>query len=140
MEMNTSMPETKRVIAAWDVLHAALGLATPIADEAAYERLLEFSERLANSLPDEDSPTWGLVRLMVDRIREYEDRVHPIADAAPHEMLQYLMAEHGLKQHDLPEIGPQSVISNILAGKRKLNARQIGALAKRFHVSADVFL
>jgi len=40
----------------------------------------------------------------------------------------------------LPEVGSQSVISEILNGKRQLNLRQIRALSIRFKVSAEVFL
>jgi HTH-type transcriptional regulator/antitoxin HigA len=50
------------------------------------------------------------------------------------------MEEHGVKQTELPEIGSQGVISEILRGKRKLNVRQIHTLAKRFHVSPAIFL
>jgi len=55
-------------------------------------------------------------------------------------MLRYLMDEHGLRQSDLSEIGSQGVVSDVLHGKRQLNARQIRALAKRFGVSPAVFL
>jgi HTH-type transcriptional regulator/antitoxin HigA len=48
---------------------------------------------------------------------------------------------HSLKQTDLAaEIGGQSVVSDILNGKREINARQAKALAARFGVSAGVFL
>ena len=50
------------------------------------------------------------------------------------------MEQHHLKQADLSEIGSQGVISEILAGKRSLNIRQVQALSKRFAVSADTFL
>ena len=50
------------------------------------------------------------------------------------------MEEHGLKQADLPEIGSQGIVSEVLSGKRELNVRQIRALAKRFHVSPAVFI
>ena len=50
------------------------------------------------------------------------------------------MEEHGLTQSDLPEVGSQGVISDILRGKRELNVRQIRTLAKRFHVSPAVFI
>jgi HTH-type transcriptional regulator/antitoxin HigA len=40
----------------------------------------------------------------------------------------------------LPEIGSQGVVSEVLAGKRELNTRQIRALAKRFGVSPAVFV
>lgn len=49
------------------------------------------------------------------------------------------MEAHGLKQSDLPEVGAQSVVSDMLAGKRKLNLRQVRALAKRFSVPMEVF-
>ncbi|MDT4865489.1 Antitoxin HigA [compost metagenome] len=50
------------------------------------------------------------------------------------------MQEHGLNQSDLPEIGAQSVVSEILKGKRQLNIRHIRALAARFGVPAEVFV
>jgi HTH-type transcriptional regulator/antitoxin HigA len=49
------------------------------------------------------------------------------------------MNEHGLRQSDLPEIGSQGVVSEILSGKRELNTRQIRVLAARFSVSPAVF-
>ncbi|MFA7391115.1 MAG: helix-turn-helix domain-containing protein [Pigmentiphaga sp.] len=55
-------------------------------------------------------------------------------------VLQFLMEQHGLKQSDLSEVGSQSVVSQILSGRRMLNARQVAALAARFGVGADVFL
>ncbi len=52
-------------------------------------------------------------------------------------MLRLLMEINGLKQIDLAdEIGRQSVVSEILSGKRQINARQAKALAARFGVSA----
>jgi HTH-type transcriptional regulator / antitoxin HigA len=48
--------------------------------------------------------------------------------------------EYSLSQSDLPEIGSQGVVSEIINGKRELNIRQIRALAKRFNVTPGVFL
>ena len=45
-----------------------------------------------------------------------------------------------LSQSELPEIGSQGVVSEILNGKRSLNIRQIKALAERFNVSPATFL
>jgi HTH-type transcriptional regulator/antitoxin HigA len=45
-----------------------------------------------------------------------------------------------LKQKDLPELGSQGVVSEILSGKRELNLRQIKALSKRFNVPVSVFV
>ena len=49
------------------------------------------------------------------------------------------MQGHGLNQGDLPEIGVQSVVSEILNGKRALNVRHIRALSERFGIAAEVF-
>jgi HTH-type transcriptional regulator/antitoxin HigA len=50
------------------------------------------------------------------------------------------MEQHGLVQSDLPEIGSQGVVSEILRGKRRLNARQIRALTRRFGIAAELLL
>ena len=55
-------------------------------------------------------------------------------------VLAYLMEEHGLRQSDLPEVGSQGVVSEVLSGKRELNVRQIRELAARFGVSPAVFV
>lgn len=55
-------------------------------------------------------------------------------------ILAFLMEQHGLSQSDLgKDLGGQPNVSAILAGKRKLNARQMEVLAKRFSVSPAVF-
>jgi HTH-type transcriptional regulator/antitoxin HigA len=53
-------------------------------------------------------------------------------------VLASLMDEHGLRQSDLPEIGSQGVVSEVLAGKRQLNLRQVRALAARFSVPMEM--
>ena len=54
--------------------------------------------------------------------------------------LRFLMEQHKLVQSDLPEIGSQGVISEILQGKRILNVNQIKKLSKKFHVSPSTFI
>jgi len=124
----------------WVALHEALGVGAPFADESQYERALAFVERVFDDVAaDPAHPLGGLVDLLADRIREYEDRAHPWPDTStPATVLASLMEEHGLKQSDLPEVGAQSVVSAVLAGKRKLNLRQVKALAKRFAVPLEV--
>lgn len=125
----------------WVALHEALGLGAPIADEAQYERALDFVDQVFDEVArDAAHPLGGLVDLLADRIREYEDRVHPWPDTStPATVLASLMEEHGLKQSDLPEVGAQSVVSAVLAGKRQLNLRQVKALARRFSVPLEMF-
>ena len=124
----------------WVALHEALGVGAPLAEEAQYAQALAFVEQVFDEVAQDPShPLGGLVDLLADRIREYEDRAHPWPDTStPATVLASLMEEHGLKQSALPEVGAQSVVSAVLAGKRKLNLRQVKALAKRFSVPLDV--
>jgi HTH-type transcriptional regulator/antitoxin HigA len=55
-------------------------------------------------------------------------------------MLRFLMNQHGLNQSDVPEVGTQGVVSEVLSGKRELNLRQMRALAARFSVPVSVFV
>lgn len=55
------------------------------------------------------------------------------------EVLRYLMQEHGIAQSELPEVGAQSVVSEVLSGRRKLNWRQICELSERFGIATDSF-
>lgn len=125
----------------WVALHEALGLGAPIADEAQYERMLAAAEALMEAYDDcPGNPLGGLIELVAARIRDYEARLHPWPDAStPASRLAFLMEQHGLKQSELPEVGPQSVVSAVLAGKRKLNLRQARALAARFGLPLEVF-
>lgn len=72
-------------------------------------------------------------------VHAYEEAHYAIPEVSGADVLRFLMEEHGFKQADLREIGSQGVVSEILNGKRDLNARQIRLLAKRFHVSPAVF-
>jgi HTH-type transcriptional regulator/antitoxin HigA len=52
-----------------------------------------------------------------------------IPDARPTAVPKFLMQRRDLRQSDLPEIGSQGVVSEVLAGTREPNARQIKGLA-----------
>ena len=82
----------------------------------------------------------GLADTVGDLIADYEAEHHPVREASGLEALAFLMAQHGLRQGGLPEIGSQGVVSEILAGKRELNIRQVRALGERFGVSAATFV
>lgn len=109
-------------------------------NESDYDALVDsLDELLALINEDEVHPLNSLALLVGDLIEAYdhEHRTMPVVSGV--ETLRYLMREHGLTQGDLPEIGTQSVMSEILSGKRQLNVRQIRFLTERFGVPADVF-
>ena len=89
---------------------------------------------------DEGHPMYEFLDTLGTLIHAYEEKHASIPSASGAEALQYLMEEHGLRQSDLPEIGSQGVVSEILNGKRELNVHQIRALAQRFCVSTAVFI
>lgn len=109
--------------------------------EPDYDALVASLDELLSLIgSDEEHPLSGLIDHLADLITAYDLERRPMPKASGAEVLKFLMDQHRLKQADLAEVGPQSVISEILAGKRQLNLRQIRALARRFKVSADVFL
>lgn len=89
---------------------------------------------------DEKHPMAELADAISVFIEKYEAEHVPIPAAKPAVVLKFLMREHDLRQSDLPEIGSQGVVSEVLTGKRELNTRQIKRLAKRFNVSQAAFV
>jgi len=89
---------------------------------------------------DEDHPLIGLLDLMGTLIEHYEKAHLREPQGDPVGCLKYLMAEHGLRQKDLTELGSPGVISETLSGKRELNKRQIKALSERFQCSPALFI
>jgi HTH-type transcriptional regulator/antitoxin HigA len=80
------------------------------------------------------------IELLTLLIERYEEAHYPVPDASPADVLRFLLEQHGLKQRDLAaDLGGESVVSEVLSGKRKLNATHIELLSKRFHVSPAVF-
>ena len=89
---------------------------------------------------DEAHPLADLAEALALFIHSYEETHAKISEATGPEVLKSLMEAHGLTQSDLPEIGSQGVVSEILSGERELNIRQIRRLARRFGVSPSVFI
>ena len=112
-----------------------------IRSEADYDRaVLALHELLDEVGADDQHPLYDLLDTLGTVITAYEAEHVKLPDVRGSEVLAHLMAEHDLRQADLPEVGSQGVVSEILSGKRELNVRQIRALAGRFGVSAAVFV
>ncbi len=112
-----------------------------IRDETDYDRAVTILNKLLDEIgTDERHPLYDLLDTLGTVIAAYEadHLVFPAADGR--DVLVYLMEEHALRQSDLPEVGSQGVVSEILSGKREFNVRQIRALAARFGVSPGVFV
>jgi len=105
--------------------------------DAAVERLNALVDEVGDNPQD---PRYRLIETLGVLIKAYDREHHSLPAASGVEVVRFLMEQHGLKQTDLPEIGSQGVVSEVLTGKRKLNVRQVHALAKRFGVEPGVFL
>jgi HTH-type transcriptional regulator/antitoxin HigA len=125
-----------------------LGLANPddYAPLLAIRNAREYGTAVAqpNRLVDEVSdhpkdPRYRFIDTLSVLIEAYDEEHYPIPDASPIELLKFLMDQHGLSQGDLPEIGSQGVVSEILRRKRELTVRQIEALSQRFHSPVGAF-
>jgi HTH-type transcriptional regulator/antitoxin HigA len=110
-----------------------------VSSEEELRRYTEELERLTD-LPSPDADEWAAIDLLTLLIEKYEQDRYPLPEADPIQVLRFLMEQHHLKQRDLaPEFGTESIVSEVMNGKRKLNKDHIQKLSARFHVSPAVF-
>lgn len=113
----------------------------PIHDQADYDQMVALMNALLDVAgEDEDHALAGLLELVGDVVSKYEREHFAIEPAAPKDSLRFLMDARGLTQEDLSAIVPQSNLSSILAGKRKISATLAGKLGKFFGVSPALFI
>jgi len=113
----------------------------PIHDEAGYEHMLALMNALLDVVgEDEDHALAGLLELVGDLIANYEQAHYAIERVDPRESLRFLMEARGLRQEDLAEVVPQSNLSAILAGRRKISATLAAKLGKFFGVNPGLFV
>lgn len=112
-----------------------------IRTEREYDAAVERLNSLVNEVGDNPKdPRYRLIETLSVLIEAYDREHHSLPEASSIEVIRFLMEEHGLTQKDLPEIGSQGVVSEVLAGRRALNVRQIQGLAARFGVDPGTFL
>jgi HTH-type transcriptional regulator/antitoxin HigA len=81
-----------------------------------------------------------LIEMLVVLVEKYESKYYPVPDAGPLDIIRHLMEQHGLRQKDLVDVfGTESIVSDVLNGKRDLTKDHIIRLSARFHVSPAVF-
>jgi HTH-type transcriptional regulator/antitoxin HigA len=111
-----------------------------IRNEREYDRAIKLMNHLLDEVGDNSGhKLYGLLDTLGTLVHAYEEQHYSMPTVSGGDMLKYLMEEHDLKQADLPEVGSQGVISEILNGRRELNTRQIKLLSERFSVSPAVF-
>lgn len=135
-----SANQLQRMIRDYQRLRTLIPLG-PLRTKKEYTRAVETLDTILDEIgEDEKHALAELADALGVFIEKYESEHVSVPQARPPAVLKFLMREHGLRQSQLPEIGSQGVVSEVLAGKRELNARQIKRLAKRFGVSPAVFI
>ena len=106
------------------------------------EQLAEYTEALfrltaKGDRTTEEEEAIELLTLLIDR---YESQRYPVPEAAPADVLRFLLDRSGLTQRDIAEeLGSESTVSLVLSDKRQLTRDHIARLSERFHVSPSVF-
>ncbi len=112
-----------------------------IETEEQNDRMLEIAEDLISKGEKLTSEETELLKLLGHLIQEFEQKYYKPEDATPREVLIELMAANELRQADIVHIfGSKGITSEVVNGKREISKANAKALAKFFHVSADVFL
>jgi HTH-type transcriptional regulator/antitoxin HigA len=123
----------------WEAFQKLSGL-RHIENSADYDELVALADTLVDAgAMQATHPCHSLFQVIADLIYAYDQRHYLQAEVHGVDLLRFLMEQHDLRQNQLPEIGTQSVVSEILAGKRELTVNHIRALAKRFALSPAAF-
>jgi HTH-type transcriptional regulator/antitoxin HigA len=81
-----------------------------------------------------------LIALFTVLVEEYEAKHDPVPEAEPTAIIRHLMEAHNLRQKDLLDVfGTESIVSDVLRGRRELTKQHIRRLSTKFHVSPSVF-
>jgi HTH-type transcriptional regulator/antitoxin HigA len=103
---------------------------------AAFIALLEKLTSMEKLTPAQEK----LIGLLIVLVEQYESKYCSVPDAGPLDIIRHLMEQHGLRQKDLVDVfGTESIVSDVLNGKRELSKDHITRLSARFHVSPAVF-
>ncbi|MEG3436932.1 transcriptional regulator [Pannus brasiliensis CCIBt3594] len=104
---------------------------------------LEATQEVVNSLLDKPSLTVeerDYLNVLGTLIYDYEQTLDPIIDVHGVELLKFLIEADNLRQKDLvPIFKTESIVSEVLNGKRDLTARHIQELAEFFQISPALF-
>ena len=130
--------ELADTIKVWPVVSKVL---STFETEQQYNKAVGWLDELIDKVSENEAP---LIESLIDTlgtlVKDYEDRNIPAPNANPIDCLKFLMEEHNLKPSNLPEMGNQEVVSDILSNKKPLTVKQIKVLSERFNVSPAVFV
>lgn len=112
-----------------------------IGTEEENERVLTIIERLMARAEKRTLEEDAILNLLVHLVEQFEEKAYPMDEAAPAELLAFLLEQRGLKPAALAEVlGSRGRVSEILAAKRSISKEQAKRLGDFFHVSPAAFI
>jgi len=112
----------------------------PITSEAEFQA----TQKVIDALSDRGELTadeQDYLNVLGTLVYEYEEKYHPFPDIYGVELLKALIDEFDLRQKDLvPIFKTESIVSEVLNGKRQLTVSHLRQLADFFHTSPAAFL
>jgi HTH-type transcriptional regulator/antitoxin HigA len=130
---------TKQITQAWDTLQTLVPI-SPIRSERQYDRAIKKLNELLDIVGDDEAhPLYDVLDTLGILIHAYEETHYPASPVTGKDVLKFLMGEHQLVPSNLPDVGDETTVSELLAGKRELSVENIRALSKRFGVSPATF-
>ena len=111
----------------------------PITTDAEMDRAQEIIDELVGrqTLTPEEQTILDLVTTLVE---QWEQVTVSIPASEPREIIRFLLEAGARRQKELiPIFGNESVVSEVLSGKRDLQFKHISGLSSFFHVSPAVF-
>ena len=107
-----------------------------IKTEAEYDKALAIIDELMGAKSGSDEAE--RLEYWVTLVEIYEDEHYPIPKPTPLEAIQFAMEQQGLARRDLePFIGSRGVVSEVLAGKRRLTLDMIHRLHAGLGIPLD---
>jgi HTH-type transcriptional regulator/antitoxin HigA len=115
-------------------------LPRPIHSETDHARLTEMLLRL-DEREDPSPEEEALAEVLTLLIEDYEEKYYPLPRVSPHESLNALMGERGLKHKDIwPVLGNKGAATEVLGGRRSISKAQAKRLAEFFRVPIELFI
>jgi HTH-type transcriptional regulator / antitoxin HigA len=117
-------------------------LPRPIHDAVDYANVVEVADAMALWRGDFTRDQDDYFDLLCSLIEEYDAKHVKWPKITGVDMLKHLLDEQGLTAADLSRLlgGSRNLGAMILRGERKLTLKHVQTLARRFRVSADLFL
>lgn len=112
---------------------------TPIETEDEVLERAEVMDQIMDMAKHENDIVFLFVNAIADRIEEFEDTMEMPEISGP-ERLRELMKIRKVTQKDLKSVATQSVISDILNGKREVNLKQARGFAEYFNLPVGNFI